>query len=71
MDSLTVGRVAEVLDRLHREAEAADRAYREEVMTEVAATGDSLEAFIAEKIAEEKADYTSTYRGHVERFLAV
>lgn len=71
MESLTVGRVAEVLNGLHQQAEAADRAYREEVMAEVAATGNSLEAFIAGKLAEEKADYRSTYRSHVERFLAV
>ncbi|MES2055311.1 MAG: class I SAM-dependent methyltransferase [Pseudomonadota bacterium] len=71
MDSLTAGRMAGILDGLHQEAESADRQYREEVMAEVAAAGDSLEEFIAEKIAEERADYKSTYHGHADRFLAV
>lgn len=71
METLTTGRIAEVLDGLHRQAKAADREYMEEVMAEVAAAGNSLEEFIVEKIAEEKADYRSTYRAHVDRFLAV
>lgn len=71
METLTVGRLAGVLDRLHQEAEVADRAYREEIMAEVAAAGDGLEAFIDDKIAEERADYRATYHGHVDRFLAV
>jgi predicted O-methyltransferase YrrM len=71
MNSLTAGRVADVLAQLHLEADATDRDYVEAVMAEVAAAGDSLEAFIAAKISEEKADYRSTYRGHAGRFLAV
>ena len=71
MDSLTDGRIAELLGNLHREADSADRPLKEKIMAEVAASGKSLEEFFAQRIAREKADYKSTSRGLAERFLAV
>lgn len=71
VDSLTSGRVAEVLVNLHQDAEAADRSLKEQIMGAVAASGKSLEEFFAEKIAKDKADYKSAIGGQAERFLAV
>jgi predicted O-methyltransferase YrrM len=69
MDSLT--RIAELLTNLHREADAADGPFKEQIMAAVAASGKSLEEFFAEKIARDRADYRSGLSGQAERFLAV
>lgn len=71
VDSLTNGRVAELLAKLHQDAESADRSMKEQIMAMVAASGKSLEQFFAEKIAKDKTDYKSASRGQAERFLAV
>lgn len=71
MQTLATRPVADILDRLHREAEAADREFMEAVMSESTASGQSLQDFIAAKVAEELADYRATFRGHAEHFLAV
>jgi predicted O-methyltransferase YrrM len=71
MDSLIDGRIAELLTNLHREADAADRLFKEQIMAAVAASGKSLEEFFAERIARDKADYKSGLRGQADRFLAV
>ena len=71
MDSLTNGRVAELLANLHRKADAADQSMKEQIMAAVAASGKSLEEFFAEKIANDKADYKAGLGGQAERFLAV
>lgn len=71
MDSLTHGRIAELLTRLHQEADAADQPMKERIMGAIAASGKSLEAFFAEKIAKDKQDYKASLRGMAERFLAV
>jgi predicted O-methyltransferase YrrM len=68
---LTEPRIADLLEALHRQADAADQSYREAVIAEAAAAGGTLEEFIATKIAEEKADYRSTYRDHADHFLSV
>jgi predicted O-methyltransferase YrrM len=71
VNSLSSERVAKVLDKLHQEAEAADRDFMTEVMTDIEASGATLKQVIAEKLAEERRDYRATYRGHVDNFLAV
>jgi predicted O-methyltransferase YrrM len=71
MDSLTDGRIAELLATLHQEADTADRPFKQQIMAAVAASGKSLEEFFAEKIAKDKVDYRSGLRGQAERFLAV
>ncbi|WP_206243919.1 O-methyltransferase [Novosphingobium terrae] len=71
MDSLTSGRIAETLERLHREADQADQPYMDKIMAEIGAPGSSLEDVVATHLAEERADYHGTYRTHAEHFLAV
>jgi predicted O-methyltransferase YrrM len=71
VDSLTNGRVAELLADLHMQADSADQSLKEQIMAAVAASGKSLEEFFAEKIAKDKADYKSVLGGQAERFLAV
>lgn len=71
VNTLSSGRVAQLLDRLHQDAEAADRAYMTAIMAEIEASGATLEQVVAEKLAEERADYRAIYRGHAGNFLAV
>jgi len=80
MDSLTNGRIAELLADLHQQADSADQSLKEQIMAAVAASGKSLEQFFAGKIAKDKADYEtglsgiglkSALSGQAERFLAV
>jgi predicted O-methyltransferase YrrM len=71
MASITSGRVAETLDKLHRDADAADRDFMTKVMAQFEASGQTLEEAAAQLVAEEQANYRTTYRGHVEHFLAV
>lgn len=67
MDSLSSGRVAEVLERLHREAEAADaplmQAYANEMI--------SVEQAMAQVVEAENRDLTGLYRGYTDHFLSV
>jgi predicted O-methyltransferase YrrM len=71
MDSLTTGRIAGLLTRLHQEADAADQPMKEMIMKAVAASGKSLEEFFAEKIARDRRDYKLGLAGMSERFLAI
>lgn len=71
MNSLTQGPTAQVLDRLHAEAHAADHAFFEKMMAELAADGTSQEQVIADLIAEEKRDYRKTYSNMANNYLAV
>ncbi|WP_307284920.1 O-methyltransferase [Labrys wisconsinensis] len=71
MNTLSTGRVAQSLDKLHQDAEAADRDYRAELMATIEASGATLEQVIGEKLAEERADYRATYRDRADNFLAV
>jgi len=59
------------LDNLHQGAEAADRDYMSEVKADIEASGTTLEQAIAEKLAEERADYRTIYRDRADNFLAV
>ncbi|XWX00534.1 hypothetical protein V2A60_008554 [Cordyceps javanica] len=67
MDSLTTGLVPQVLERLYKEADAADAPLREEEESGKPADGDWASAFIA---AEER-DLRGTYRGLAGNFLCV
>lgn len=71
MNSLSNGRVARFLDQLHDNAEAADRDFMAEVKAQFEASGKTLEQAAARLVAEERASYRTTYRGHADHFLAV
>jgi predicted O-methyltransferase YrrM len=71
MNSLIEGPAALTLDRLHKDAEAADRDYMTALMAEIDASGAKLEEVIAERLAAERTDYRTIYRDHAEHFLAV
>lgn len=71
MNSLITEPVAPLLDRLHQEAEAADRALFEAIMAEMQASGGTLEQAAAKMIAEERENYRAIYHGHADRFLSV
>ena len=71
VNTLNNGRVARLLDKLHGDAEAADREYLVTVMAQLEASGASLEQAVAKLVAEERVSYRATYRAHAEHFLAV
>ncbi len=71
MNSITSGPAAQVLDRLHAEAHAADHPLFEKMMAEFAAAGVSQEQVLADLIEKEKRDYPGTYREMANNFLAV
>jgi predicted O-methyltransferase YrrM len=71
MTSLSRGRVAETLDQLHAEADAADRDFMTGFMARFEASGQTMEEATAELIAKEKANYRATYRAHADHFLAI
>lgn len=71
MTLLSNGRVAETLDRLHADADAADRDFMAEVTAQLGASGDTIEDAAANLVAEERVSYRTTYRGHANHFLAV
>ncbi len=71
MDSLSSGRVARTLEKLHQDAEAADRDFINEVMAELEASGSTLEETAAKLMSAERADYRAEYRRHAQHFLAV
>lgn len=67
MDSLQSDRVADVLARLFREADAADRA----LMDEIAPTDTGLDQAIAGWIEAEATDLPALYRSRASNFLAI
>lgn len=67
MDSLSSGRVAEVLERLHREAEAADAP----LMQAYAGEETSLEGMITQVIDGETRDLNRFYQSFADNFLNV
>lgn len=71
VNTLSSGRVAQILDKLHQDAEAADREFMTKVMRDIETSGDTLESAAAKMIAAERANYPEIYRGHADRFLAV
>ncbi|BCW90465.1 tRNA 5-hydroxyuridine methyltransferase [Alphaproteobacteria bacterium SO-S41] len=71
MESLTNGRIAALLEDLHRQADAADGPFKAQIMADLAASGKSVEEYFADLAAREKAGGQSAPRGFAERFLAV
>jgi len=71
MNSLSTGRVAQTLDRLHQDAEAADREVMAEVLAQVEASGQAIEEAAAQWVEAERASYREAYKGHAEHFLSV
>ncbi len=71
MDSVSKGRAARTLEKLHQDAEAADREFMAAVMAEVDTSGGSLEKVVAELISAERVDYRARYRSHANHFLAI
>lgn len=67
MDSISTGPIAEVLERLHQEAEAADAPLLQTFTSEAAPAADLL----ARLVAEENRDLRGVYRGFAGNFLNV
>ena len=71
VSALSSGRVAEILDKLHRDAEAADREHFTATMANIEASGATLGQMAADLIAEERVNYRAIYRGYAGNFLNV
>lgn len=71
MNTLTSGRIAQLLTQLHRDAEAADGELMKEVVAGMEASGGTIEQLAAQMIADERADYRRVYSGHAAHFLSV
>jgi len=67
MDSLTTGRVADVLMRLYQEAETADRPLMEKYLNRDVTLAD----MIKQTLDEEAKDYRALYRTYAGNFLNV
>ncbi|MBR0853107.1 O-methyltransferase [Bradyrhizobium liaoningense] len=67
MDSLSTGLVADVLRRLHQEAEIADAP----LMQTLAAAAGSREEMISQVVAAESSDLRNVYQGFASNFLSV
>ena len=71
MNTLNNGKVAELLTRLHQDAEVADAPFIDQIMADLEASGTTLEQAAAQLIADERADYRKIYGDHAEHFLSV
>ena len=71
MNTLNSTRVVDLLEALHRDAEAADREHVEAMMAKIAASGASIEALVDDLLADERADYRAAYRDRADNFLAI
>lgn len=67
MDSLSSGLIAEVLQRLHRQAEAADAP----LMQGFESAGTTVEQAMSQVVEAENRDLTGLYRGYADNFLSV
>ncbi len=71
VNTLSSGPVGQILNKLHQDAEAADRERLGAIMADIEASGATLEQAAAEMIAEERMDYRAIYRGYADNFLNV
>lgn len=71
MNTLETEPVAQLLIRLHQEAEAADHKIFEEAMAKLEESGLSAEEWAAQIVADEKAGLRQVYRGYAGHFLSV
>ncbi|MCP3407074.1 O-methyltransferase [Bradyrhizobium sp. CCGB01] len=67
MDSLSTGLVADVLDRLHQEAEIADAPLMQALVDEAG----SREELISQAIAAESRNLNAVYQNYANNFLSV
>lgn len=71
MNTLSSGLVAQVLDGLHREAEATDREAMSALAEVMDGPAEAVDKMVADMLAEERADYRAVYRSYAENFLAI
>ena len=71
MNTLTSERVAQLLEKLHQDAEVADSELMKDVLASMEASGGTIEQLAAQMITDERADYHAVYRGHAGHFLSV
>lgn len=71
MSTLSSARVAQTLDKLHQDAEAADREHFDASMAAIESPGTTLEQAAADMIAGERENYRAIYRGYADNFLNV
>ena len=71
MTMLNSKRVAETLDKLHADADAADRDLMAKMMGQLETSGETLKDMAARFVDEERVNYRATYRGHADHFLAI
>jgi predicted O-methyltransferase YrrM len=71
VNTLTSERVSQLLEKLHRDAEAADSELMKEVAASMEASGGTIKQLAAQIITDERADYRAVYRGHAGHFLSV
>jgi len=71
MTSLNSARVTETLDKLHIDADAADRDFRAGMVARFETSGETVKEAVGKLIAEERVNYRATYRGHADHYLAI
>ncbi len=71
MNTLETEIVAQLLQKLHQDAEAADHEYFKSVMAEIETSGETAEDWAAKLLIDEKAGLRSVYQGFANHFLAV
>jgi len=71
MSALTAGSVAQILNKLHQDADTVDRQRFGETTEATQTSGFTLEQVAAETIAEERVDYRAVYHGFADNFLAI
>src|SRR5215471_18676987 len=71
MSALTAGFVAQILNKLHQDADTVDRQRFGETTEATQTSGFTLEQVAAETIAEERVDYRAVYHGFADNFLAI
>jgi predicted O-methyltransferase YrrM len=69
--TLASERVAQLLTKLHQDAEASDREHVEAMMAAIGAPGASMDELIAGLLAEERSDYRAIYQRYAGNYLAV
>jgi len=71
VNTLSSGLVAQVLDGLHREAEATDREAMSALAEVMDGPAEAVDKLVANMLAEERADYRAVYRSYAHNFLAI
>ena len=71
MTTLDSEQVAQLLTKLHGDAEASDREHVEAMMASIATPGASMDELIAGLLAEERSDYRAVYQRYAGNYLAV